>query len=67
MLSIHTNPLLFFCFLLPGLAYGIAAKTIRNDHDVAKMMGKTMAEGTESTLRVAWPKEQAAAFEGDGE
>ena len=37
-------PLLFFCFLLPGVAYGIAAGRIRNDHDVAKMMGKTMAD-----------------------
>ena len=37
-------PLLFFCFLLPGLAYGIAAGEIKRDHDVARMMGKTMAE-----------------------
>lgn len=37
-------PLLFFCFLLPGLAYGIAAKTVKSDHDVAKMMAKTMAD-----------------------
>jgi len=37
-------PLLFFGFLLPGLAYGIAAGTIRNDKDVASMMGKTMAD-----------------------
>ena len=37
-------PLLFIFFLLPGLAYGIASKTIRSDHDVAKMMGKTMAD-----------------------
>ncbi|MEM0897879.1 MAG: AbgT family transporter [Verrucomicrobiota bacterium] len=37
-------PLLFFCFLLPGLAYGIAAKTIKSDHDVARMMAKTMAD-----------------------
>jgi len=37
-------PLLFFCFLLPGIAYGIASRTIKSDHDVAKMMGKTMAD-----------------------
>lgn len=37
-------PLLFFFFLLPGLAYGFASRTIKSDHDVAKMMGKTMAE-----------------------
>lgn len=37
-------PLLFFFFLLPGLAYGIASRSVKNDHDVAKMMGKTMAD-----------------------
>jgi aminobenzoyl-glutamate transport protein len=31
-------PLLFFFFLLPGLAYGISSKTIKSDHDVAKMI-----------------------------
>ena len=29
-------------FLIPGLAYGIAAGTIKNDHDVAIMTGETM-------------------------
>ena len=37
-------PLLFFCFLLPGLAYGLASGKIKSDHDVARMMGKTMAD-----------------------
>jgi aminobenzoyl-glutamate transport protein len=36
-------PLLFVLFLLPGIAYGIAAKTIRSDRDVAKMMGVAMS------------------------
>ncbi len=36
-------PLIFFAFLLPALAYGIGAKTIRNDKDVARMMGEAMA------------------------
>ncbi|GIW95607.1 MAG: aminobenzoyl-glutamate transporter [Pirellulaceae bacterium] len=36
-------PILFFLFLLPGIAYGIAAGTIRSDRDVARMMNKTMA------------------------
>ena len=36
-------PLLFVAFLLPGLAYGIAAKAIRSDKDVARMMGQAMA------------------------
>ena len=29
-------------FLIPGLAYGIAAGTIKNDHDVANMTGETL-------------------------
>ena len=36
-------PLIFFAFLIPALAYGIGAKTIRNDKDVAKMMAESMA------------------------
>ncbi|XAM00934.1 AbgT family transporter [Phycisphaeraceae bacterium D3-23] len=36
-------PLIFFGFLLPALAYGIGAGTIKNDKDVATMMTKAMA------------------------
>ncbi len=36
-------PLLFILFLIPGIAYGIAAKTLRNDRDFARMMSETMA------------------------
>lgn len=36
-------PLLFVLFLIPGLVYGIAARTLRNDRDLARMMGETMA------------------------
>ena len=36
-------PILFFLFLLPGLAYGIATGSITNDRDVVKMMSKTMS------------------------
>lgn len=36
-------PILFFLFLVPGLAYGIATGSIKNDRDMATMMGKTMA------------------------
>jgi aminobenzoyl-glutamate transport protein len=35
--------LLAVSFFLPGLIYGIAVGTIRNDHDVARMTGETMA------------------------
>lgn len=33
---------IFFAGVLTGLAYGIAARTIRNDSDVMKSMGKSM-------------------------
>ena len=36
-------PLLFLGFAIPGLAYGIAAGSIKSDRDAAKIMGETMA------------------------
>ena len=36
-------PLIFFAFLVPALAYGIGAGTIKNDKDAANMMTKAMA------------------------
>lgn len=36
-------PILFVLFFVPGLAYGIAAGTIKSDREMASMMGKTMA------------------------
>eukprot|EP00752_Nemacystus_decipiens_P014489 g12898.t1 len=36
-------PLLLVGFLIPAIAYGIGAKTIRNDKDIAKMMAESMA------------------------
>ncbi len=38
-----TVPLLFVLFLVPGVAYGLAAGTLRNDKDVARVLGETMA------------------------
>jgi aminobenzoyl-glutamate transport protein len=35
--------LIMAVFLIPGLAYGIGAGTIRTDHDVARMTGEAMA------------------------
>jgi aminobenzoyl-glutamate transport protein len=32
----------FILFFVPGLAYGIATRAIRSDHDVARMAGDTM-------------------------
>ncbi|MCP5068620.1 MAG: AbgT family transporter [bacterium] len=36
-------PLIFLAFLLPGLAYGFRTGTVKNDRDVAKMLGEVMA------------------------
>ncbi len=36
-------PLLFLGFLIPGLAYGYRTGVLRNDRDVARMLGETMA------------------------
>jgi len=36
-------PILFVLFLVPGLAYGLATRSIKSDRDVATMMNKTMS------------------------
>jgi aminobenzoyl-glutamate transport protein len=36
-------PLLFLGFLIPGLAYGLASRSLRSDRDVARMLGETMS------------------------
>ena len=36
-------PTLMFFFLIPGVAYGMGAKTIKNDKDVANLVGDAMA------------------------
>jgi aminobenzoyl-glutamate transport protein len=36
-------PLLFFALAAPGLAYGVAARTVRSDRDAARMLGEAMA------------------------
>lgn len=38
-----TVPLLFILFFIPGIIYGILAGTIKNDRDVATMLGEVMA------------------------
>jgi aminobenzoyl-glutamate transport protein len=35
-------PLVFVGFLVPGLAYGIATRSIRSDRDVARLLAETM-------------------------
>ena len=37
-------PILFFTFLVPGVAYGIAAGSIKADRDAARLMAQTMAD-----------------------
>ena len=36
-------PLIFLAFLVPGLVYGFTTGAIRNDKDVARLFGETMA------------------------
>lgn len=36
-------PLLFITFFIPGTAYGLATGQLKNDRDVAKLLGETMA------------------------
>lgn len=36
-------PILFFCFTVPSLVYGVRIKAIRNDKDAAKMMVEAIA------------------------
>ena len=39
-----TVPLLFFVFIIPGIVYGLKAKTIRDSKQFARFMGDTMAD-----------------------
>ena len=39
-----TVPLLFLLFFIPGVVYGITAGSIKNDRDIAGIMGKTFAD-----------------------
>jgi len=36
-------PIIFFCFIIPGIAYGVTVGEIRNDKDLAKLMIDSMA------------------------
>ena len=36
-------PLILIFFLLPGIAYGFAARTLKSEKDIARLMGETMA------------------------
>lgn len=36
-------PLILIAFLLPGIAFGYGAKTLRSEKDIARLMGETMA------------------------
>lgn len=36
-------PMLFFCFIVPAIAYGITVGSVRNDKDVAKLLMESMA------------------------
>ena len=38
-----TVPLLFICFFVPGLVYGLTTRSIRSDRDLAEMLYNTVA------------------------
>lgn len=55
-------PMLFLCFLMPGLAYGIFAGTIRSDHDVVRMMSDTLVALAPYILLAFFAAQFIAAF-----
>lgn len=55
-------PMLFLCFLAPGLAYGIAAGTIGSDHDVVRMMSDTLVALAPYILLAFFAAQFIAAF-----
>jgi len=54
-------PLIFFAFLLPGLVYGFATGSLKNDKDVAATFGETMA-GMGSYIVLAFFAAQFIAY-----
>lgn len=36
-------PMIFVLFIVPGIAYGVATRSLRNDREAARMMGDTMS------------------------
>ena len=38
-----TVPLLFLLFFIPGVAFGVSSGTVKNDRDIARIMGETIA------------------------
>lgn len=54
-------PILFLGFLLPGVIYGVAVGTIRNDRDIARMMSETMS-GMGSYIVLAFFAAQFIAY-----
>jgi len=54
-------PLLFFGFLLPGLAYGIVTGSVRSDKDVARILADTMS-GMGSYIVLAFFAAQFIAY-----
>lgn len=35
-------PIIMFFFMIPGIVYGFTAKTVKNDKDIAKLIGKSL-------------------------
>lgn len=59
-------PLLFLLFIVPGLAYGITAGTIRSDRDAARMMSETISALAPYIVLAFFAAQFIAAFQYSG-
>jgi len=59
-------PILFFCFTVPSIVYGVRIKTIRNDKDTAKMMVESIAGMAPIIVLAFFAGQFIAAFEYSG-
>ena len=55
-------PILFVVFLVPGIAYGVGAGTIRSDRDLAAMMNGTLSVMAPFILLAFFAAQMIAAF-----
>ncbi|MCG8591246.1 MAG: AbgT family transporter [Proteobacteria bacterium] len=59
-------PLLFLGFWLPGVAYGVATGSVKNDRDVARMMTETLAGMGGYIVLAFFAAQFVAAFQHSG-
>lgn len=61
-----TVPLLFILFFVPGLLYGVLVKKIKNDRDVAELLGKVMSQLGPYIVMAFFAAQFIAAFNQSG-